>query len=468
MAPRRRSSPTSSPATPAPSSSRSTRPDVEAVALQDRVLALVLIDPTKADEAGDRLVDTLARGTDHPGQLFLSDRKDEVVDTFRQLEQSLRRSAGDVEEHAVGQRLVGDTQALGEEARDTPQQSRVAAERVHDRFERNRQYRRWLQRPSHRRPRTSVEHRHLAEQIPRLHQRDHCLAMVDGIGDGDGEPAAQDEVQRVGDVALVEQDVPSDQVLLVTGSGDGGEHIEWGLGEEFGLRKKIFVSHARRTVLPSPVVPLAAAEIVWTIVVAGGSGSRTGCAKQYELVGSRRVIDHAAETARAVSDGVVLVVPEADVVSEGGVPGGATRSESVRAGLDAVPVDATIICVHDAARPFASQQLFTTVIAAVADGADGAVPGVAVADTIKRIDADGRVVDTPPRAMLVAVQTPQAFRADVLRAAHARGDSATDDAALVEELGGRVVVVAGEAANRKITDRDDLVWARDTAVRDGI
>ncbi|HZX53359.1 MAG TPA: 2-C-methyl-D-erythritol 4-phosphate cytidylyltransferase [Ilumatobacteraceae bacterium] len=215
-------------------------------------------------------------------------------------------------------------------------------------------------------------------------------------------------------------------------------------------------------------MPLAAAEIVWTIVVAGGSGSRTGCAKQYELVGSRRVIDHAAETARAVSDGVVLVVPEADVVSEGGVPGGATRSESVRAGLAAVPAEATIICVHDAARPFASQQLFTTVIEAITDGADGAVPGVAVADTIKRIDADGRVVDTPPRAMLVAVQTPQAFRADVLRAAHACGASATDDAALVEELGGRVVVVAGEAANRKITDRDDLVWARDTAVRDGI
>jgi 2-C-methyl-D-erythritol 4-phosphate cytidylyltransferase len=214
-------------------------------------------------------------------------------------------------------------------------------------------------------------------------------------------------------------------------------------------------------------VPLPAAEIVWTIVVAGGSGSRTGCAKQYELVGSRRVIDHAADTAGAVSDGVVLVVPAADVVAEGGVPGGATRSASVRAGLAAVPVEATIICVHDAARPFASAQLFTTVIEAIVNGADGAVPGLAVADTIKRIDADGRVVETPQRAALVAVQTPQAFRAEVLRAAHAPGHDATDDAALVEAIGGRVVVVDGEPTNRKITDRDDLAWARNTAVRDG-
>jgi 2-C-methyl-D-erythritol 4-phosphate cytidylyltransferase len=206
---------------------------------------------------------------------------------------------------------------------------------------------------------------------------------------------------------------------------------------------------------------------VWTIVVAGGSGSRTGCAKQYELVGSRRVIDHAADTAGAVSDGVVLVVPAADVVAEGGVPGGATRSASVRAGLAAVPVEATIICVHDAARPFASAQLFTTVIEAIVNGADGAVPGLAVADTIKRIDADGRVVETPQRAALVAVQTPQAFRAEVLRAAHGLGNDATDDAALVEAIGGRVVVVDGEPTNRKITDRDDLAWARNTAVRDG-
>ena len=212
---------------------------------------------------------------------------------------------------------------------------------------------------------------------------------------------------------------------------------------------------------------LPAAENVWTIVVAGGAGSRMGRPKQYEQIGSRRVIDHAAAAARAVSDGVVVVVPAADVVTEGGVAGGATRSDSVRAGLAAVPPTATIICVHDAARPFASAELFSAVIAAISDGADAAVPGIAVTDTIKRIDADGIVVETPPRSALVAVQTPQAFRASVLRAAHASGRDATDDAALVELCGGRVVVVAGDQNNRKITHPDDLAWARELAEKEG-
>jgi len=207
-------------------------------------------------------------------------------------------------------------------------------------------------------------------------------------------------------------------------------------------------------------VSLSTAEIVWTIVVAAGTGSRTGLAKQYEQVGGQRVIDLATAAARSVSAGVVIVVPPSDVEAEGGVAGGATRSESVRAGLAAVPRDATIVCVHDAARPFASTQLFAAVIEAVSAGADAAIPGVPVTDTIKRIDADHVVVETPPRAALVAVQTPQAFRADVLRAAHAAGCDATDDAALVELRGGRVVVVTGELTNRKITHPDDLGWAR--------
>jgi 2-C-methyl-D-erythritol 4-phosphate cytidylyltransferase len=207
-------------------------------------------------------------------------------------------------------------------------------------------------------------------------------------------------------------------------------------------------------------VPLAADEIVWTIVVAGGSGSRFGGAKQFELVGARRVVDHAAEVARAASDGVVVVVPPSHAEAEGGVPGGGTRSESVRAGLAAVPTDATIVCVHDAARPFASSRLFEAVIDAVAAGADGAVPGIAVSDTIKQIDSQHVVVSTPPRDSLVAVQTPQAFRAAVLRAAHESGADATDDAALVEQRGGRVVVVPGEVTNRKITHLHDLDWAR--------
>jgi 2-C-methyl-D-erythritol 4-phosphate cytidylyltransferase len=160
-------------------------------------------------------------------------------------------------------------------------------------------------------------------------------------------------------------------------------------------------------------------------------------------------------------------VPPSDVSAEGGVAGGVTRSESVRAGLAEVPEGATIICVHDAARPFASAKLFAAVIGAVRDGADAAIPGVPVTDTIKLIDPDNVVVDTPPRSALVAVQTPQAFRAAVLRAAHASGRDATDDAALVELCGGRVVVVPGEQANRKITHLDDLAWARELAEKEG-
>jgi 2-C-methyl-D-erythritol 4-phosphate cytidylyltransferase len=192
-----------------------------------------------------------------------------------------------------------------------------------------------------------------------------------------------------------------------------------------------------------------------------------GRPKQYERVGSRRVIDHAADVARTVSDGVVLVVPRADVVAEGGVAGGATRSESVRNGLAAIPPSATIVCVHDAARPFASAELFSLVIDAVRTGADAAVPGLAVTDTVKRIDRDNIVVETPERSTLVAVQTPQAFRASVLRDAHRGQGDATDDAALVEALGRRVVVVPGEHNNRKITHIDDLSWARELAEKEG-
>ncbi len=198
-------------------------------------------------------------------------------------------------------------------------------------------------------------------------------------------------------------------------------------------------------------------------MVGGGTGERFGSAKQYELIGDVRIIDLARTTAEECSDGVVVVVPAADVDREHGVAGGATRSASVRNGLAAVPADADIICVHDAARPLASPDLFRSVIDAVAGGADGAVPGVRVTDTIKIVDRDGptaTVVSTPARESLVAVQTPQAFRASVLRAAHASGEDATDDAALVERVGGRVVVVPSDATNRKITDWEDLEWAR--------
>ena len=138
--------------------------------------------------------------------------------------------------------------------------------------------------------------------------------------------------------------------------------------------------------------------------------------------------------------------------------GGATRSESVRAGLAAVPPNVPIVLVHDAARPGADMALFGRVIDAVRSGADAVVPAVAVADTIKQV-ADDRVVGTPDRSSLVAVQTPQGFRAAALRAAHASGIDATDDAAVIEASGGTVIVVEGSLDNEKITTERDLLHA---------
>jgi 2-C-methyl-D-erythritol 4-phosphate cytidylyltransferase len=214
---------------------------------------------------------------------------------------------------------------------------------------------------------------------------------------------------------------------------------------------------------------------VWVVVVAAGSGRRFGGAKQYELLAGRRVLDWSLDAARTVvgpgrtsggggphegpHGGIVLVVapghegddePAADAV----VAGAGTRSGSVRAGLARVPEDAEVIVVHDGARPLAEPDLFAAVVEAVRDGADAALPGVAVADTVRL--REGGVVD---RDGLVAVQTPQAFRAAALRAAHAAGAEATDDASLVEAAGGKVVVVDGSPTNLKITRPADLVVA---------
>ena len=196
---------------------------------------------------------------------------------------------------------------------------------------------------------------------------------------------------------------------------------------------------------------------VWAVVVAAGSGNRFGAPKQFEPLLGRRVLDWSLETARQSCDGVVVVLPP-DRLEGGAVAGGSTRSASVRAGLAAVPEEATVVVVHDAARPLATSALFARVIGAVADGADAAVPAVPVTDTVKRV-ADGRVVETLARGELVAVQTPQAFAAAQLRRVHAASGEATDDAALVEAAGGSVVVVEGERANLKITDPHDLIVA---------
>ena len=197
----------------------------------------------------------------------------------------------------------------------------------------------------------------------------------------------------------------------------------------------------------------------WAIVVAGGSGERFGERKQYLALAGERVLDWALRAAAAGADGVVVVVPAdraeepeppADVV----VAGGATRSASVRAGLAAVPDDADVILVHDAARPVPVPGVWHRVRAAIDAGADAAVPAVPLADTIRALG--GGTVD---RSGLVAVQTPQAFRAAALRSAHAGEPEGTDDASLVEAVGGRVVVVDGDPANIKITTPVDLSLA---------
>jgi 2-C-methyl-D-erythritol 4-phosphate cytidylyltransferase len=198
---------------------------------------------------------------------------------------------------------------------------------------------------------------------------------------------------------------------------------------------------------------------VWGIVVAGGRGSRFGAAKQFARLAGATVLERSLATTARVCDGVVVALPaesgwqpQTPIVA---VAGGETRADSVRAALAAVPLDADVIVVHDAARPLASPMLFAAVIAAVRAGADAAVPGLPVSDTLKRVAGD-LVIETVPRDGLVAVQTPQAFGASALRRAHERGGDASDDAMLVEQGGGVVRVVAGEIRNLKITVPDDL------------
>jgi 2-C-methyl-D-erythritol 4-phosphate cytidylyltransferase len=200
-----------------------------------------------------------------------------------------------------------------------------------------------------------------------------------------------------------------------------------------------------------------------TIIVAAGDGTRFGAAKQFVRLGGATVVERAIAIASEATDDVVVVLPrDTDWLPPPPVratTGGETRSASVRAGLAEVPEDAAIIVVHDAARPLATRALFASVIEAVRAGADGAIPVLPIADTVKRVD--GRVVvATVPRDDLVVVQTPQAFRADVLHSAHTNDSVGTDDAALVEAMGAKVVVVPGDPRNLKLTVAFDLEFVR--------
>ncbi len=161
--------------------------------------------------------------------------------------------------------------------------------------------------------------------------------------------------------------------------------------------------------------------------------------------------EHASSEHSASS---VTGVPQLAVVF-----GGAERGDSVAAGLAALDASVDVVLVHDAARCLTPPAVFARVVAAVEAGAVAVVPGTPVVDTVKQVDAAGRVIATPDRASLRAVQTPQGFRRDVLARAHAVSSEATDDAGLVERLGEPVLVVEGDRLALKVTTPDDLETA---------
>jgi 2-C-methyl-D-erythritol 4-phosphate cytidylyltransferase len=211
------------------------------------------------------------------------------------------------------------------------------------------------------------------------------------------------------------------------------------------------------------------------ILVAAGRGERLGpgAPKALRQLAGQPLVVHAARAAlgSGVVDVLVVAAPtdlmgevESAVRPLGGrlviLAGGATRRESVAAALATLPADVEIVLVHDAARCLAPAHLFGAVAAAVAAGADAVVPVLAIPDTVKQVDADV-VVATLDRSGLRAVQTPQGFRRDVLVRAHvAVGADATDDAGLVERLGGSVHVVAGHEDAFKVTRPLDLLLAK--------
>jgi 2-C-methyl-D-erythritol 4-phosphate cytidylyltransferase len=212
---------------------------------------------------------------------------------------------------------------------------------------------------------------------------------------------------------------------------------------------------------------------VWALLVAAGAGERLGeeRPKAFVRLGELPLL---AEPLRRLDDSgwvdaIVVAVPAgweepAILLAEelsatkvvASVTGGATRAESVRAALAEVPDDALVVLVHDAARPLLDDAVVERVLAPLSEGWDGVVPGLPLADTVKRVDGDA-VVETVDRTGLVSVQTPQAFLASILRSAYA-GDvaGATDCASLVEARGGRVKVVEGDRRLVKVTTQADL------------
>ena len=209
------------------------------------------------------------------------------------------------------------------------------------------------------------------------------------------------------------------------------------------------------------------------MLVAAGSGSRLGSERPKAFVGlaGRPLLAESLERLDASDwvDAIVVAAPpgweepaillaEELVASKVAavVTGGATRAESVRVALAEVPDDALVVLVHDAARPLVDDAVIERLLGKLAEGVDGVVPGIPIGDTVKRVDR-GIVAETIDREALVAVQTPQVFVSDRLRAAYAGElEGTTDCASLVERAGGRVAVVPGDRRLVKVTTADDL------------
>jgi 2-C-methyl-D-erythritol 4-phosphate cytidylyltransferase/2-C-methyl-D-erythritol 2,4-cyclodiphosphate synthase len=209
--------------------------------------------------------------------------------------------------------------------------------------------------------------------------------------------------------------------------------------------------------------------MIAAIIAAAGSGERFGAPIPKALIhlGDKTLLEHAIANLAPVVKQIVVTAPagyEEQIRTLVGsditvVTGGATRSESVRIGLEAVDRDTKFVLVHDAARALASTGLATSVIDALKSGDVAVIPGLPEVDTIKVVDAAGYVVSTPDRSSLRKVQTPQGFAYPVLKAAHSVPQDATDDAVLVAKAGHQVRIIAGEERALKITTPTDLATA---------
>lgn len=192
------------------------------------------------------------------------------------------------------------------------------------------------------------------------------------------------------------------------------------------------------------------------IIVAAGRGERFGGPKHAATIDGHSLWERSAAAFASLDLSVTIV---GDV--PGGIPGGTRRRDSVASGL-ATLGDVEWVLIHDAARPLVSRALILSVLERLHVGdVDAVIPAMPVSDTVKKVSGD-RIINTLDRASLVTVQTPQGFRRDVLVEAHRVDphEDVTDDAGLVERLGGTVVTVPGEATNLKVTYPEDLERAR--------